>query len=113
MFLHSIKGTVRSGSCLSDPLDLRNKHAAGIIVNDPNLIGSVVSFQMSIDGVSFEDVYDFAGTEYTLPIRQGYVPLRPSIFSGIVYLKIRIGSSVFPVFQSHNIEVNLITRNYL
>ncbi len=113
MFLYSVKGTVEAGECLSESLDLGNKHAAGIMINDPNLIGSIVSFQMSLDGVNFEDIYDFAGTEYTLPIRQGYVPLRPSIFSGIVYLKIRIGSSVFPVFQSHDIGVNLITRNYL
>ena len=61
----------------------------------------VISFQGSVDGSTFADLYTPAGAEVTVPAFQGWkIPLDPSIFSSVNYLRVRSGISSAEVIQS-------------
>lgn len=60
-----------------------------------------LTFQMSADGVTYGDLFDATGTEYTAQVAAGRAVLLPLIdFIGARFIKIRSGPTAAPVAQA-------------
>lgn len=73
-----------------------------------------LTFQASVDGVTFNDVYtpDGAGTEVTVKAAASrYIPASDLAFAkGMLYIKIRSGTASVPVVQLADRAIQLLTR---
>lgn len=60
-----------------------------------------LTFRVSHDGVTWNDLYDKAGTEYTVTAAAGRAIILPiTDFHGIRHMKVRSGTSALPVLQT-------------
>ena len=85
---------------LSPAINVGNYRASGIQMPAAWTAGNL-TFQVSADGVTYADLYDNTGTEYTATAAASRVILLPAVdFIGIQYLKIRSGTSGTPVQQA-------------
>lgn len=67
-----------------------------------------LTFQASLDGATYANVYGDDGTEYTVTADASRVIyLDPSKFAGMTHVKIRSGTSGAPVSQGGNREILL------
>ena len=61
---------------------------------------AVVTFQFSHDGVTYRNLYDAAGTEYSVTVDASRaVVLSPADFAGVRYIKVRSGTAASAVVQ--------------
>lgn len=70
-----------------------------------------LTFQVSYDGVTFANLYDNSGNEYTVTAAASRTILLPLVdFLGIAYLKIRSGTSATPVTQgaARQLQIQLV-----
>lgn len=101
--------SIASGSSLSSALDLGASKLVAIQM--PSVwTAAALTFQASIDGVNYFDVYD-NNTErsYTVAASRMLV-LQLSDWIGIKYLKIRSGTSASPVNQAADRELVLLVQ---
>lgn len=93
--------TISAGESLSDALDV----SAGAMVRITTPLGwdaANVTFQISTDGIGYNDLYLGNGEEISIVCyglnRAVIVP--PALTSAYNFIKFRSGSKKFPVFQS-------------
>jgi len=95
--------TIADNDAISDALHMAGVQLVGFTVPDEWVTATSVTFQTSLDGTTFFDVY-FDGAEYTETVLAGgdlYVAVAsPEVFFGAVYLKLRSGTSASPVTQT-------------
>ena len=102
--------TIASGASLSAAVDLH-----GLIVREIGLPatfdGTAITFQASIDGTNYFNLYDEAGTEVNFPAGASRIITVSNawLFTGIVYLKIRAGTAASATNQSTTDTVITIT----
>jgi hypothetical protein len=61
---------------------------------------AVLTFQTSLDGVTFEDLYDSSGLEYSVTVQAGqYAAINASDMYGLQFLKVRSGTGASAVNQ--------------
>lgn len=92
-----VQGTIVNGQTLSGSIDLGNARL-GRIGCPASVDGNTkLSFQTSHDGVSFRNLFDAFGSEYTVVIAadRSVVP-DLTMFAGARYLKVRFGTSAVP-----------------
>ena len=91
--------SISNGQSLSGAIDLGGARLAYIQM-PASWTAAALTFQASADGVTYVDLYDNDGVEYSASVAasQGIiVPLTD--FLGIRYLKVRSGTSAVPVNQ--------------
>lgn len=94
--------TITAGASLSGAADLIGFILAGIQMPTA-WTAAAMTFQASLDGATFQNVYNTDGTEFTIASANlsasRYYALDPRDFSGVRFLKIRSGSGASPVVQ--------------
>ena len=79
-------GTTSTGLTLQGTIPLAIQTPAA-------LTGTSFTFQASVDGASWFDLYN-AGTQYSVTVAASrYIALNPDVFEGIRYIRIVSGSS--------------------
>ncbi len=63
--IETITGIIASGQSLSSPIPLGNKSLCGIILRDANLDALSMTFQGSVDGITFVKAVDSSNSEIT------------------------------------------------
>lgn len=106
-----VAATIASGESLSDSVVLGGLRLCGIIMpsswTDANL-----TFQVSIDNVTYQDFYDQDGNEVTIAtVEDGAYYLDPIVFATWPYVKVRSGSTTTPVNQAADREITLVLRS--
>lgn len=101
--------TIANGASLSGAIDLSAGRLARIAI-PASWTTANLTFQTSADNVTFNDLYDSYGTEYTATVggasRAIIIPLAD--FIGVRYLKIRSGTTGTPVNQGADRTLTLV-----
>jgi len=72
-----------------------------------------LTFQVSTDGLTYNNLYGDAGTEYTVTAAAARaIVLDPVDFAGVNYLKIRSGTAATPVAQEVARSLAVVTRTF-
>lgn len=100
--------TIPSGQSLSDVIVMGATRITAIVI-DGTWTAGVMTFQASIDGVTFYPVYDKAGSEVTYTVASDrYVKAEPSDFLGVCFLKIRSGTFSSGSNQDQDVSIKLV-----
>lgn len=106
--LSEVTATIPSAGSLTPAIDLGDLRLARIIVPD-TWTPAAITFQASINGTTWRDVYDSYGAEVSLTVVPGgdhVIPL--SDFSSLDLIKLRSGTSAAPVAQTDAAELILV-----
>jgi hypothetical protein len=97
---NSFNVVIANGTSLSAAIDVDDQRPARIQM--PGTWDAAnLTFQTSIDNVTFANLYDSFGNEYTVQAAASREILLPFVdFVGIRYLKVRSGTSGTPVSQT-------------
>lgn len=100
--------TILSGASLSNALALEDFRLARIFV-PVGWTAAVLTFRVSHDDVTYADLYDASGTEYTVQAAASRAILIPIVdFLGVQYLKVRSGTSAAAVNQGADRALKLV-----
>lgn len=110
----TVTATIANAASLSGALCLGVKVLVGIQM-PAAWTAADLTFQTSIDnGTTWTDLYDDAGVEVKLsPTAPSgkYLAVSPDIFAGLLFLKVRSGTTGTPVAQGAERSLTLVTRN--
>jgi hypothetical protein len=100
---------IASGQSLSGPVALGTTRLFGILV-PAGWTAAGLSYQASVDGVNYFELYTDAGTEVTSIVAASQVVVlsSPVQWLGISYLKVRSGTVGIPVAQGSAVTLTLI-----
>ncbi|MER8602803.1 hypothetical protein NKH48_03275 [Mesorhizobium sp. M1233] len=102
---------IASGGSLSAAIDLGGLHAVGIIMPAAWTAASL-TFNVSVDGENFADLYAPDGTEYTLTVVAAHhVYLDLGIFAGFNSIKFRSGAGSAAVNQAADRTLTIVSRS--
>lgn len=106
----SVPVTIANGASLAAFVDLDTKTLVGIHMpaawDTANL-----TFQVSEDGVTYDNLYDSAGIEKTITVAASrYISVTPAEWVGVRFLKVRSGTSGTAVNQTAARTIQLITK---
>jgi hypothetical protein len=106
--------TIAAGTALSGPCALGALTLVGISM--PAVwTAAPLTFQVSPDGVTWQELYDGAGNEVTVTAAAGQfvIPLAdPSyLWRGVNLVQVRSGTAAAPVNQVAAAVINLVTRS--
>lgn len=102
--------TIANGASLSDSIDLSGTTLCGYIM-PASWTTADITFQASIDGTNFFDLYDQYGTEVKHTVSTNrFIALLPSDNTSIRYIKFRSGISSGSVSQGAQRQITLVTR---
>ena len=91
--------TIANGAAVSNAIDIGELGLCAI-VTPSTWTAANLTFQGSVDGVTFFDVYDSSGTELQITAAASrHIMLSPANFAGIRFLKVRSGTTGTPVNQ--------------
>lgn len=98
--------TILNGQTTSDSIDLQGRGLVGLIL-PAAFTGSAITFQMSLDGSTFYNVYNAANTQLSMTVTQGRAYLfNPGDLLSVRYIKLVSGSS-----EGGNRSITLIARD--
>lgn len=109
--------TIAGAASLSAATTVLNKVSPSNLVMD-GWTSAVMSFDVSMDGVTFVPLLDITGEEYVTAdlnvVNTGTVglPLDATVFRGWKYMKIRSGTKGTPVNQASLRTIEVWTRSY-
>lgn len=108
--LDSAAVTIANGTSLSAAVDLLGASLVAIVM-PAAWTAAGMTFQASIDGVNFFNVYTSAGAEYSATVAASqYVTLPIVDLAGVRWLKVRSGTSGTPVNQGADRALKLVVR---
>ena len=115
MGLNYFSGSVGVGDTTSRPFNLgENKTPVGFTTGS-NISGSLISFLVSNDGVTYVPLYDETSTEVSLTITtaaRGYVFVPQEVWAW-KFMKVRLGTSASSVAQKIvTTNFTLVTRSF-
>jgi len=101
--------TIAAGESLSSAADLTSS-AAVMMIAPPDWSPANITFQVSMDGTTFADLFDADGVEVLRPIKTGTaVLLDQELTKYVKALKIRSGPRQSPVVQTADRAITLVT----
>ena len=101
--------TISSGSSLSSAVDLGGRKLVAIVMPSAWTAASL-TFQASVDGVTYYDVYD-GSTERTVAVAASYYSmLAIGDYVGVRYLKVRSGTAASGVNQGADRTLTLVLQ---
>ena len=113
MGLQIIAASIASGQSLSAQVDIGPYLLKGILLPSGWTAASL-TFQVSFDGgATWFEHYSYAGSETVFGQAAGvgeYIALDPTLWGGVVSLKIRSGTQAAPVAQASLASLQLICR---
>ena len=102
--------TIANGASLSDALDLSGTSLVGYIM-PASWTTANLTFQGSVDGTNFFNLYDKFGNEIThIVAASQFIAVNPADLTCVRYLKLRSGTSASSVNQGAQRQVTLVTR---
>jgi hypothetical protein len=102
--------TIANSASLSGAIDLGGTSLAGYIM-PASWTAASVTFQASVDGTNFYNLYDQFGNEITHAVAASrFIALTPSDLVGVRYIKLRSGTSASPVAQGAERQITYVTR---
>ncbi len=103
--------TIASGGSLSGAVALPPGEYPAAIMMPATWTTANLTFQGSVDGTTFYDMYESDGTELTVTADASqYIVLSPDSFWGVHFLKVRSGTTGTPVNQAAARSVTVVTR---
>jgi len=104
-----VVATIADGAALSDGVYCEGGVIVGIIM--PAVWdAAVITFQVSMDDVTYLDSYSAAGAEHTLTVAASqHIWLDPSQFASYRWVKVRSGTTGAPVNQTTGADDKLVT----
>ena len=102
---------IGSGQSLSEAVDLTDVRA--LAIQTPASINSAtaLTFQGSVDGSTWANLYDSTGAEVNVPAAASrFIALDPAIFAGIPFLKVRTGTAGSPTAQAADTTLMLVAH---
>lgn len=104
--------TITSGTSLSASIPVSRANVIALIM-PAAWTAANLTFQGSIDGDNFYDIYDQAGNEFAVPAAASrYIGgLDALCFGSFNYFKIRSGTSSVPVNQAADRVIRTVLRN--
>jgi hypothetical protein len=113
--LANYQAIIAPGASLSAPVSIGAQRLVGIVV-PAGWVAGVLTFQTSIDGVNWNEVYDIAGDEIQVAASAtaagAFVAIDPTIWQGVNMLTVRSGTLASPVVQTGGATVTLVTRAF-
>lgn len=92
--------TIANGASLSSARDLQGRAVSAILM-PATWDTAALTFQGSIDGVTYANIYDTDGVQLTVAADASrMIQIAPGMWMGVNYLKIRSGTSGAPVVQT-------------
>jgi len=105
-----ITATINSGASLSAAIELKGEALIGIII-PASWTTANLTFQGSVDGTNYSNIYDDLGTEVTVQASASrHIRLIPTNWIGYTHIKLRSGTSGTPVNQAAARTITLVTR---
>lgn len=101
----SSNALIADGESLSGPVQLVAELTSVIVPE--SWTAASITFQGSIDGVTFFDIYDYLGAEVTIQAGASRM-IAIDDFKGASHMKLRSGTSASPVPQDGNITLTLV-----
>ena len=102
--------TIASGASLSGAAAIGDSSVIGVLMPAAWTAASL-TFQVSVDGTNYYNLYDDAGSEVTAQASTSRcVLLEPKQFIGFRYLKIRSGTAASAVNQGGDRIITLVVR---
>jgi len=101
--------TIPNGQSLSDAAEI----GEGVLValQVPTLTNAALTFQISHDGVTYQNAFDTAQAEITIPASTGARFIQaPATLSGAPFIKVRSGTSGAPVAQGADRVFQLVAK---
>ena len=109
--LKSQDATIANGASLSDAMVLPPAEYLCGIVMPAAWTAANLTFQVSEDGVTYNNLYDQDGNEITATAAASrYIVMTPENFWGQHWIKVRSGTAGTPVNQGAARTVKLVTR---
>ena len=101
--------TIGAAASLSDAEDMKGRRLVGIIM-PATWTTADITFQASIDGTNFYDLYDQDGNEVTVtsPTASGFIGIYTAFTFVPTHLKVRSGTTGTPVVQAAGRTITLI-----
>jgi hypothetical protein len=105
----SFEATIANGASLSSAVDLQ-AYRLGRIVLPAAIDGTAMTFQTSLDGVTWKNLYNEFGSEYSVVIGadRSVVP-DLTMFAAAAWLKVRTGTAAAPTAQTAARTIQLAT----
>lgn len=108
--LTTVAGTIAIDESLSAAITIGGKQIVRLSMPDTWTAASI-TFQTSPDNVTYSNLFDRAGTEYSLVIVADHsVSLDPAVFGSVKYLKLRSGPAAAAVAQAAERVITLELR---
>ena len=106
----TVAASIASGAALSGVIDLGTSQRLCRIILPATWTAAALTFQTSVDGTNFYDLFDVSGNEISYTVTAGKNILIPfSDWIGIRYLKLRSGVTATPVNQGATASFTLVT----
>lgn len=102
--------TIANAGSLAPAIDLGGTTLAGIIIPSAWTAANL-TFSVSTDNVTFNDLYDSTGTEVSVTVAASrFIRLSPADWVGVRFLKVRSGTAAVPVAQGATRAISLVTK---
>lgn len=102
--------TIANGASLSGAVDLGSTRLIGIVM-PAAWTAANLTFQAAVDGVTYSNLYDDLGNEYTVTASTSrHILIAPDDYIGIQFLKVRSGTSGAAVVQAAARVITLVVR---
>lgn len=109
--LTSKTATIANGASLSDTVDCGEGLFPVALIIPGAWTPADITFQASIDGTNFSNLYDEDANEITVTANTSrFIVLTPSEWVGVRYLKIRSGSAAAPINQTAERTITVVVR---
>lgn len=106
----SQSAAIALNASLSGAVAIGEKVAIGILM-PAAWDAANLTFQGSVDGAAFSNVYDSSGNELTVTAAASrYICLDPTVFVGLNQIKVRSGTNGTPVNQTAARALTIVTR---
>lgn len=103
--------TIANGQSLSAAVDLKGRSLIGIVMPS-SWTTAKLTFQVSLDGTTYNDLYNLQGDEMTSEASTSrFIAMTQFEFLPVRYVKIRSGTSGTPVNQGAARTIILATRD--
>jgi len=114
MGLHDVEtkvATIAASESLSDSVDLGSGTVFGIII-PASWTTADLTFQGSVDGTNFYNLFTDDGTEYTVVAAASrfIASINYPLYYNLAFLKVRSGTAGSPVNQAAERQIKLVMR---
>lgn len=108
--LFPIQGSIAAGQSLSAEIDFGAGTLVGIAMPAAWTAASL-TFQVSADGTTWNELYNASGTEVSVIAAAGqFIAIDPTQWRGINAIKVRSGTAASPVVQAALAALTFITK---